>query len=948
MPAPDAAARRLDRWKLSLLDLTLRNRLLDARDGRQVLPLVGADPVALAALLAEGATLEVTPGAPVAPDAVGGPERAAEAMAKAGADALAHKRLIASVGVDELDRRLIAIARSARESVQESGATTLWLALGVLRWFETDGGEIARHAPLALFPVELRRAGARERYRVSARADEEPRWNDTLFEKLHSEFGVVVPRPDSDRDDLDLAAAMGALAAAVAKFPRWQVLPEARLGIFSFTKFVMWTDLAERGEALLAAPVVAHLAAGDGHAFPAQPAFPVPAALDQTLALGDLYAPLDCDSSQLAAVLAAADGRSFVLQGPPGTGKSQTITNLIAQALGDGKTVLFVAEKQAALDVVQRRLAGAGLGDFCLELHSHKAKKREVVAELGRVLERVWRPNAPVVGDDARLAGTRDELNRYVAALHDGGAAGVSVHDALGALGQLRDAPALADGAADDAAAITAQRDAVKRFAEAAATVAPVTAHPWHGSTLATWQMSTEDAVRAALAEAATAGGELAQAIAAIAPQLPGVAAATKDELDALGVLAEHLAGSPHPGPALIDAALAHPAGAATGAVADKIALVKARASAAEPAITAPKDAVTWLALARRRRELGRRLATRWSERVYALELDDLAARFRAWAHRFPLFRWFALRAARRQARAALAAGALPSDTEVADDLATAAQVNAAERALAAVQPTAATWLGALAGATADDGDLDAVERALAWARELRAAFERMRCPPAERERAWRSVVALATDRAVAIATWTALAASAARWRTALGRLRDVCGVEIVDGDRPHLEAMAAQVAAWAAAPTALRDWTAFVRARAAAVAAGLGNTVAGVERGAVAAGAIEAAWERAMYRGVAERSTSATPALATFHGASHHARVAEFVELDRAQLGVARARAIARLSERVPRVSAARPPTPARSACCCTSSRSSAGTSRCGRCSGRSRTCCRGSSRAC
>ncbi|MBK7196594.1 MAG: DUF4011 domain-containing protein [Myxococcales bacterium] len=357
-----AAARRLDRWKLSLLDLTLRNRLLDARDGRQVVPLAGVDAVALAARLDDGAPLELATTPAIDPAAVGGGERAAEAAAKAGADALAQRRLLAALSADELDRRLVAMARSARESLQESGASTLWLALGVLRWFETDGGEIARHAPLALFPVELRRAGARERYQLTARADEEPRWNDTLFEKLATEFGIRVTPPTGERDELDLAGLMGTLGAAVAKLPGWQVLPEARLGVFAFAKFVMWTDLAERGEALLAAPVVRHLATGDGAAFPAQPAFPAAATLDETLPLGELFAPLDCDASQLAAVLAAAAGRSFVLQGPPGTGKSQTITNLIAQALTNGKTVLFVAEKQAALEVVQRRLAAAGPG----------------------------------------------------------------------------------------------------------------------------------------------------------------------------------------------------------------------------------------------------------------------------------------------------------------------------------------------------------------------------------------------------------------------------------------------------------------------------------------------------------------------------------------------------------------------------------------------------------
>lgn len=903
MTVAAAAARRLDRWKLSLLDLTLRNRLLDARDGRQILPLVGADPVALFARLADGATLELMPGATVAPEAVGGPERAAEAMAKAGADALERKRLMAAVGVDELDRRLVAMARSARESIQESGASTLWIALGLLRWYETDGSDVPRHAPLALYPVELRRSAAGDRYRIAAQADEEPRWNDTLFEKLSAEFGISVPRPDSDRDDLDLAAAMGALTAAVARFPRWEVLAEARLGIFSFAKFVMWTDLAARGETLLSAPVVKHLAEGSGAAFPAQPAFPDPATLDRTLPLAEQFAPLDCDASQLAAVVAAAAGRTFVLQGPPGTGKSQTITNLITQALVSGRTVLFVAEKQAALEVVQRRLAKAGLGDFCLELHSHKARKREVIAELGRVLERVWRPNAPVAGDDERLAAARAELSGYVEALHARGPAGVSVHDALAALGRLREAPPLPDGTADTADAIAAQREAVRRYAEAATAIAPVAEHPWRGSTLETWQLSTEDAVRAALVEATAAAGGLGGAVTQVGAAWPAVAVQTRAQLEALGALVDHVVASPRPGPGLIEAALASADGAATGAVADKIALVKARASGDAVGAAPPRDAVAWLALARRRRELARGLSARWTDGVYQLDVGGLAARFRTWAKRFPLFRWFALRASRRKVRGALATGALPSDLDVAADLETAAEVGRADRALADSATAARGWLGALAPAVEPGGDLDAVDRALTWAREARAAFDGLGVAAASKDAAWRAVVEAATAEPRA-PHWADAAAAIARWRTALGRLRDVCGVEVGDGVGDHRAELTARLTAWAAAPTALRDWTAYARARAAAVAAGLGNTVTGVEDGAVGAGAIVAAWERALYRGVADRAIAASPILGNFHGATHHARVTEFVELDRAQLGVAQARAIAKLSERVPKVS--------------------------------------------
>ena len=96
---------------------------------------------------------------------------------------------------------------------------------------------------------------------------------------------------------------------------------------------------------------------------------------------------MDADSSQHSAILDVLAGRNIVIEGPPGTGKSQTITNLIAACISEGKSVLFVAEKLAALQVVRKRLDSVGLGDFCLELHSHKSQKKAVLADIKKRLE---------------------------------------------------------------------------------------------------------------------------------------------------------------------------------------------------------------------------------------------------------------------------------------------------------------------------------------------------------------------------------------------------------------------------------------------------------------------------------------------------------------------------------------------------------------------------------
>src|SRR5690606_22250811 len=166
--------------------------------------------------------------------------------------------------------------------------------------------------------------------------------------------------------------------------------------------------------------------------------------LDRHFDPKQVFCPLPADSSQLSAVLTASQGKNFVLIGPPGTGKSQTIANLIAQSLAQGRRVLFVSEKIAALDVVYRRLREIGLGDFCLELHSSKARKIDVLAQLqsawsssGRVDAEQWRAEAD------KLKRLRDALNIYVECLHKRRANGLTLFDAIGTISAGHDIPTL-------------------------------------------------------------------------------------------------------------------------------------------------------------------------------------------------------------------------------------------------------------------------------------------------------------------------------------------------------------------------------------------------------------------------------------------------------------------------------------------------------------------------
>ncbi|WP_354000742.1 DUF3320 domain-containing protein [Pseudomonas plecoglossicida] len=197
----------------------------------------------------------------------------------------------------------------------------------------------------------------------------------------------------------------------------------------------MWKDLAENAEHLRQSPVVQHLLDTPRDSFASDTPFPEPESLDRDYGPTEVFCPLPSDSSQLAAVMAAAKGKDFVLIGPPGTGKSQTISNMIAQSIAQGRRVLFVSEKIAALDVVYRRLREIGLGEFCLELHSSKARKTDVLAQLqsaweakGQVDSAAWEVEAQ------RLASLRDSLNIYVERLHRRHRNGYCVYDAIGTI----------------------------------------------------------------------------------------------------------------------------------------------------------------------------------------------------------------------------------------------------------------------------------------------------------------------------------------------------------------------------------------------------------------------------------------------------------------------------------------------------------------------------------
>ncbi|VVE50958.1 DNA helicase [Pandoraea communis] len=433
---------RLSRWQRKLLDLSLRNNLLSFKSGKKSVKFDAPEPGALEDVLAEGHALKLLS----RPDLMDGDDPRNQAIHESrerehvrrehALDALTRKEVFVSLTPEELDARLVELYRNSRTTLQESGSNTLFLALGFLSWTRDSKEGKKYRAPLILLPVSLDRRSARSGFSIKLH-DDEARFNPTLIQMLRQDFelelGVRDTELPQDEAGLDVAGIWKTVSHAVKDIAGWEVVEDVVLASFSFAKYLMWRDLTERTEQLMQNPVVRHLIDTPRDSYQSTVEFPDARRLDAELPVKETFCPLPADSSQLSAIVAGSKGKDYVLIGPPGTGKSQTISNLIAQFLAERKRVLFVSEKMAALDVVYRRLAEVGLGNFCLELHSSKARKTEVLEQL----RTSWDATAALGPDDweaeaARLETLRSQLNGYVERLHARHANGLNVYDAIG------------------------------------------------------------------------------------------------------------------------------------------------------------------------------------------------------------------------------------------------------------------------------------------------------------------------------------------------------------------------------------------------------------------------------------------------------------------------------------------------------------------------------------
>ncbi|VVE56268.1 DNA helicase [Pandoraea capi] len=438
---PETPEGRLAKWKSKLLDLTLRNKLLNFKPTKSSLRVICPDPSALEDRLADGREFRVR----AKPKLMSGSDgrdanvyagrNGTAAIDDLATDALGRNEIVTDVDEEALEGRLLEIFRTASTGMEEGGANTLFLAFGMLEWQESKDAESSHLAPILLIPVTLTRQSVRSGFRLS-RHDDDALVNPTLLQKLQQDFSLKLPSFDvlpADDHGIDVNGILQTFRLHVAELKGWEVKEQVHLGIFSFTKYLMWKDLQDRQKQLQENSVVAHLINNPGKAFADSATGFEPGTLDEKFRPQDLFTPLLSDSSQLRAVCVAAEGKNLVIEGPPGTGKSQTISNLIAHLLATGKTVLFVSEKMAALEVVHRRLSSLGLGPFCLELHSSKAKKADVLKQLGVALDAAGtRTVKDWERESERLLTLRADLNGVARALHHIHPNDLTIYDAIG------------------------------------------------------------------------------------------------------------------------------------------------------------------------------------------------------------------------------------------------------------------------------------------------------------------------------------------------------------------------------------------------------------------------------------------------------------------------------------------------------------------------------------
>lgn len=858
--AGDPLHHKLERARQDLLDLGLRNTLINYRPlrsrGVEVVDERSAHIFNL--LVRERKALAFKP---IDPDA----DFDEASWVEDDATGEQHTDLWLQTGESEerLAHRLLQSFYFARTLLEEQGVSVLFLALGMLRWYEDAASQTPRRAPLILVPVELERRNALDRFQLRY-TDEELGENLSLRAKLKQEFNIDAPAFPAEQEDFDVGGYLDAFSAAIGAQGRWAVEHDAiALGFFSFGKFLMYRDLDPTvwpdGLQPAAHELVGPLL-GDGFAGgPSE--YGDDTFIDAVLGPDDLRQVVDADSSQTLAILDVRSGRNLVIQGPPGTGKSQTITNLIAEAIGAGQQVLFVAEKMAALEVVKRRLDNIGLGDACLELHSHKINKRGVIQELARTLS-LGRPRAAQL--DAQLGlltEQRNRLNAYCFAVNVPiGESELSPHQAYGALLESAAVPG-SDGWPRLEGLAPAQWPApeyrrklavVEELQARVNAMGVPVAHPFWGAGKQLILPSDREQGPRQIAAAAQALVALRSTAGVTAGLLQLSAPMTLSEVARLATAAHRLATLPQL-PGFVPAA---PEWQSRRAEVDEL-----------------------LAAGTSYADLRRRHAEAVIPAVWEADLlqprQDLAAYREKW--------WRFLSGRYRSAKSALAgycSAGLPDGVDaqigLLDDILEAQRLAALieQRADLGTRLFGASWRGA-------QSDWLALHAAGAWAMTLHADVAAGALPAGVL-----GALSLPFDAGAVLAAGGDLEQRAAEFRTArdplFSRLEFDAGQRFgVVADEVPFADLAALLEAWAVRFDELSEMTAFNSSVAACLEQQLDEVVAVAERWPEAGTALTAAFQRAWYMALLERAMRERSALGQFDGPVHEQVIERFKQLD-------------------------------------------------------------------
>lgn len=887
------AARRLDHWKQELLDLSYRNALLNFKSprdgGRRALELRNPGLPGLLAMLSDGKQISLSSAAELPPRRVAPVGELGQTPPEPDPvlTGLGQRKLYAEQDATELERRLLLMARDARLSQEELGLNTLFMALGSLLFPEAPGSDRLRRAPLLLVPVELKRKGLTSGFKLNA-SDEDPVFNITLLEKLRRDFGLELPGLSgdlpSDEQGLRLDQILGEVQAALPQLPGARVEQSVYLTHFFFTKFLMWRDLDAHTQELLASPLVTALASGQPLAAPgSESSLPLAEALDRDFQPLDLTCVYDADSSQMAALAAAHQGRSFVLEGPPGTGKSQTITNLIAHFLNTQRSVLFVSEKRAALDVVQRRLSAAGLGRFCLELHSHKAGKAQVVKQLADAFEAEPSESSAERSQSlaSEVASLRAELDDYASELHRERDGGFSAFEVLGRRSLVIGAPRIEHrlNPGLSRAALDQLLSKARAFKDRVQSVGSLEQHPLRGSRLSNWDPQLHERVRSQARQLGAALQQAQQVAQYLCAPLGTPAPSSLSGLRALDHAFEQLIGCPNLGPGLLS---------------DDHAQRRAQ------------EAERLAALCSTSRDDEAYLGARYAvDRLFALDLTGLRERLQ----NAGLFSFVTLWGVRKQLAAVIRMPALPSNSQLLEDVTRAERFRSNLGELNAFASRCVEFLG---GNPTDWRYFpEQLASARSHARELRQRLaqlglqalgdghglvQALASPEWARQRDW-----LKGEKAKLKGALTELGQLTQSLARELGFDPAVFGDSEDPGYTSRLTSLSQR---WQELePQVLRDYAQLNQTRVELDQSGLDQLTARILSGAAPEllQELEASIERAFYEAWLAHDPFSHQLLSSFRGRDHEAKIARFRTVDRELVADTQGRVAANLSARQP-----------------------------------------------